>query len=234
MATRSRSISPPFHLVTLKNLALIVSIFAALSSKLAAHPANDGSALKESAQTRGADLVECKRPVFTGISEIIMVVEDVDASVKKQWDLFGIGPWHIWTFDASTVDDMMVHGKRQDFSIRIAYTKIGDTYWELVEPLDKKSTYYETLQQHGESVHNIVFDVDDFDETASFMKRHDISIYNAGNWSGTEFINFDTRGRLPVIAEIFRIPEGGEFPAPESTYPPMMPSRVETPEVENE
>jgi methylmalonyl-CoA/ethylmalonyl-CoA epimerase len=158
-------------------------------------------------------------PIFKDITEIVMVVENLDESVKKQWEIFGIGPWEIWTLDASTVNDMSIRGTPEDFSIRIAYTKIGNIHWELIEPLDKTSTYYEFLQTHGEGVHNIVFEVTDYDEASTHMKKRGIVSYNSGNWQGVRFINFDTRGVLPVIAELFHVKEGASFPPPERTYP---------------
>ncbi len=172
----------------------------------------------ESPLALGKAPVEVKK-TFTGISEIIMVVEDLDASVKKQWDTFGIGPWEIWTLDSKNVKGMTQQGEAADFAIRIAYTKIGNTYWELVQPLDKKSTYYQTLQAKGEGVHNIVFDVADYDQTVVDMREKGVGIYNSGDWQGVKFTNFDTRGHLPVIAEIFKVEEGGSFPPPEQTYP---------------
>jgi len=158
-------------------------------------------------------------PMFTGISEIVMVVEDLDAAVRRQWDMFGIGPWEIWTLDSSMVKDMVTHDQPADFSIRVAYTKIGATHWELIQPLDKKSTYYQVLKEHGEGVHNIVFEVQDYDSTVAEMRNRGIGIYNGGNWQGVKFTNFDTRGILPVIAEIFHVEKGKGFPPPEETYP---------------
>jgi len=157
--------------------------------------------------------------MFTGISEIVMVVEDLDAAVRRQWDMFGIGPWEIWTLDSSMVKDMVTHDQPADFSIRVAYTKIGATHWELIQPLDKKSTYYQVLKEHGEGVHNIVFEVQDYDSTVAEMRNRGIGIYNGGNWQGVKFTNFDTRGILPVIAEIFHVEKGKGFPPPEETYP---------------
>jgi 4-hydroxyphenylpyruvate dioxygenase-like putative hemolysin len=89
----------------------------------------------------------------------------------------------------------------------------------VVENLDKTSTYYEFLQTHGEGVHNIVFEVTDYDEASAHIQKQGIGIYNSGNWQGVKFTNFDTRGVLPVIAEIFHVEEGGSFPPPERTYP---------------
>lgn len=170
---------------------------------------------------------DCARPVFKDITEIVMVVKDLDASLKQQWEMFGIGPWEIWTLDPSNVKEMVVHGRPQPFAIRIAYTKIGNTHWELIQPLDETSTYFETLRDRGEGVHNIVFAVDDYDRTLKYMEARGISRFNSGNWQGTRFLNFDTRKHLPVIAEIFSIEEGGRFPDPDSTYParPAVPSK---------
>ena len=126
------------------------------------------------------------QPVFKDITEIVMVVEDLDKAVKQQWDNFGIGPWEIWTLDSSNVKDMTMHGKPADFAIRVAYARIGNIYWELIEPLDEKSTYYEFLKTHGEGIHNIVFEVNDYDETLSIMKNKGIAVHNSGNWQGVK------------------------------------------------
>lgn len=160
------------------------------------------------------------RPMFTGISEIVLVVRDLDEAMKRQWEMFGIGPWDIWTFDESTVADMVVHDRPCSFSARVAYTAIGSTHWELIQPLDTHSTYYEHLLRHGEGVHNIVFSVDDFDETAAAMRALGIGTRNSGNWKGTRFLNFDSASALGAVAEIFDTADGAGFPAPERTYPP--------------
>jgi len=170
----------------------------------------------ENPQTNG-------NPLFTGVSEIILVVRDLEASMKRQWEEFGIGPWQIWTFDAQSTRGLTMHGEPSDAAFRVAYTQIGDTYWELVQPLDDKSTYYETLQERGEGVHNIVFQVADFDDAASRLEALGFDRYNSAQWGAVEFINFDTRRTLSVIAEIYRVAPGEAFPPPEATYPPEMP-----------
>ena len=162
---------------------------------------------------------DCPEPLFTGVAEVIMVVSDLDAAVKKQWEEFGIGPWRIWTLDSSTVKDMKQRGEDREFSIRIAYTQIGDVNWELIQPLDENSTYAELLREHGEGVHNIVFSVSDYDKAKALLQSKGYPVYVGGDWQGVKFSIFDTHGALPVKAEIFHAPEGGEFPPPERVYP---------------
>lgn len=151
------------RLISMKNTLMSCLVAALLVTAPVMVPADDSS--EEAAE------IETVRPMFTGISEVIMVVKDLDTSVKKQWEIFGIGPWTTWTFDSSNVKDMILYDKREDFSMRIAYTKIGETYWELVQSLDEKSTYYKTLKEKGEGVHNIVFDVEDYDQAIIDMRE---------------------------------------------------------------
>jgi hypothetical protein len=166
------------------------------------------------------DVEASDSPMFAGISEIIVVVHDLDASMQRQWEDFGIGPWEVWTFNNETTSSLTMHGEKYEGAFRIAYTKIGNTYWELVQPLDKSSTYYEVLQTRGEGVHNVVFEVENFDAARARFKALGIDEWNSGVWGEVEFINFDTRGTLAVVAEIYRVAPEGAFPPPEAVYPP--------------
>lgn len=167
----------------------------------------------------GGEGKDCPEALFTGVSEIIMVVDDLDSAMKTQWEEFGIGPWQIWTLDSSNVKDMKQRGEDRDFSIRIAYTQIGDVNWEIIQPLDENSTYAELLRERGGGVHNIVFSVSDYDKARSVLQSKNYQVYGGGDWQGVKFSIFDTAGALPVKAEIFHTPEGVEFPPAERVYP---------------
>jgi methylmalonyl-CoA/ethylmalonyl-CoA epimerase len=38
-----------------------------------------------------------------GIAQIGVVVENLDATVEKYWKVFGIGPWHFYTYQKPLV-----------------------------------------------------------------------------------------------------------------------------------
>ena len=33
-----------------------------------------------------------------GIAQVCLIVEDLDRAVENYWKLFGIGPWHFYTY----------------------------------------------------------------------------------------------------------------------------------------
>lgn len=200
-------------------LALVVPGYAATALVQQAKTSVQATARPGARDCRLRNADGSIRPTFTDITEVVMVVEDLDASVKQQWEQFGIGPWDIWTLDEKTVSDQVVKGRAQGYAIKIAYARIGNVHWALIQPLDTRSTYYEQLKTHGEGVHNIVFATEDYDATLAAMQGCGIGSHIGGTWFGTRFMNFASRPALPVIAEIYDTAQGASFPPPEATYP---------------
>ena len=87
--------------------------------------------------------------------QVAMVVRDMDAAMKRHWDVFKIGPWDIYTFDATKVRDYTYRGKPATHSCLIAVAWSGDTQLELMQPLTGYSIYDEHLEQRGEGLHHI-------------------------------------------------------------------------------
>ena len=48
-----------------------------------------------------------------GISQIAMVVEDLDKTVKNYWNTFWIGPWHFYTYKRPLLNMSRYHGQAQ-------------------------------------------------------------------------------------------------------------------------
>ena len=110
------------------------------------------------------------KPVFKEMYQVGLVVKDCYASVKKYADEYGIGPWTFYVFDPKTMKDMVIHGKPENYAMRLAVAKIGNVEIELIEPLDDKSVYVEFLKKHGEGLHHVLFGVEDYSKTLDFFK----------------------------------------------------------------
>ncbi len=89
--------------------------------------------------------------------QVAMVVRDMEAAMKRHWDVFKIGPWDIYTFDPSKVQDYTYRGKPATHSCLIAVTWMGDTQLELMQPLTGYSIYDEHLERRGEGLHHVKF-----------------------------------------------------------------------------
>jgi methylmalonyl-CoA/ethylmalonyl-CoA epimerase len=160
------------------------------------------------------------KPLFKRIAQIGLVVKSVERTAKRCWEEFSIGPWTFYTFDPSKVQDMTIRGKRVDHAMRIGHATFGDIDWEIIEPLDDKSIYAEHLRAHGEGLHHILFDVDDYADAKAHLCGKGYEEVVNGKWAGNPYSYFDTRRSLACLAEIWSPPaDRTTLPPPEGAYP---------------
>ena len=53
-----------------------------------------------------------REPAFTGTMQIGIVVRDLEATMQRYVDDFGIGPWEIFEFNAGNANDLREYGHR--------------------------------------------------------------------------------------------------------------------------
>lgn len=150
---------------------------------------------------------------------------DLARAVRAWANRYGIGPWSIWTKDASNMT-AVVHGRPVEFAIRVALCRLSPSFRiELIQPLDDRSPYAESLAAHGgkDHIHHLRFDVDDYAGTATQLDALGATRIFEGRFAGSpgDFVGtyFDTVGDLGFIAEIGAAPSGFAMPEPEETYP---------------
>ena len=99
-----------------------------------------------------------REPVFTETMQIGIVVRDLDASLRRYVEDYGIGPWQVHEFDPESAEDMHEYGQPVERPgrgavTRFATTMVGQVMWELIEPLDEESIWARFLAEKGEGVH---------------------------------------------------------------------------------
>ena len=98
-----------------------------------------------------------------GIHQVAVVVKDIQAAAENYWNILGIGPWDIYSWEAPTVYDRKYYGKPAWAREKIAITQVGAVQMELVQPVEGDSVYQDSLTEHGEGLHHINFLVDNVD-----------------------------------------------------------------------
>ena len=147
-----------------------------------------------------------REPVFTETMQIGIVVRDLEATMQRYVDDYGIGPWDIAEFHPEDAPDLHEHGKRVGRSWRLASTMIGRVQWELIEPLDDESVYARFLAEKGEGVHHIAVASSSFDEAVAAQAEKGNELVLSGTFSGYRVAYLATDRDLGVIAEIFSPP----------------------------
>lgn len=155
------------------------------------------------------------------IDQVAVVVRDLDASMERYVNEFGIGPWSVYTFSPDWIQGMTFRGREQGYVMKLALAQVGDMMYELIEPVQGPNSYEEFLNEHGEGLHHLGYFVDDIDTAIDQMEKAGYKLLQSGRNFGANndggYAYFETEGALGHIIEAIQLP--AEMPPPERTYP---------------
>ena len=149
-------------------------------------------------------------PSFVDTVQIGIVVRDLDTTMRRYVEEYGIGPWEIHDFVAGNAEDLHEHGRPVERSWRLATTMVGQVQWELIEPRDDESDYARFLAEKGEGVHHIAVVPANYDRALAEEAKRGREAVLSGTFSGFRVAYLPTEHDLGVIVEIFsddRAPE---------------------------
>jgi len=158
-----------------------------------------------------------------GIAQVAIIVPDLDKAVENYWKLFGIGPWHFYTYEKPLVKKMSYHGQPADYQMRIALSYIGPLRIELIEQKAGESIYADFIREHGYGVHHFGILVDDMQAVLEQAKQAGLTMTMDGAGFGLQgdghYAYLDTEDALGVTLEFIERPKGRV--EPEKVFPPQ-------------
>ncbi len=144
------------------------------------------------------------------ISQIGMVVKDLDKSMEAYWRVFGVGPWRVYTFGPETANELTYRGAPANYHIRIGQASVGGISLELIQPLDGDTVHKEFLEKHGEGVQHLNFRLEGLEDAMESMRAGGFELIQYSNGTGASsdgaHAYFDTTEDLGVVFELSRPP----------------------------
>jgi methylmalonyl-CoA/ethylmalonyl-CoA epimerase len=157
-----------------------------------------------------------------GIAQVGLVVPELERAVEAWWKLFGVGPWHFYTYGKPLVRRMSYRGRRVEYRMRIALSWIGPLRIELIEPLGGPTVYAEFVKEHGHGVHHFGVLVQEMEEAIRRAEEAGLAMTMDGAGFGLKgdghYAYLETERLLGTTIELIQRPEGRI--APEKIYPP--------------
>ncbi len=151
-----------------------------------------------------------REPIFTETMQIGIVVRDLDATLRRYVDDYGIGPWQLFEVTPENAPDLHEDGQPVKGSTRAAATMVGNVMWELIQPLDEQSGFARFLAEKGEGVHHIAVATPNFDDVVAEQIQRGNTLPLSGTFSGVKIAYLPTARDLGVILEIFSGMPGAE------------------------
>jgi len=157
-----------------------------------------------------------------GVAQVAILVKDLDKTVENYWTMFGIGPWHFYTYGKPLVRQMSYHGRPADYKMRIALSQIGPLRIELIEAREGDSIYADFIKEHGYGVHHLGILVDDMKDALAQTNSAGLNMIQDGSGFGLDedghYAYLETEETLGVTLELIQRPKARV--KPEKIYPP--------------
>ena len=136
------------------------------------------------------------------VCQIAVVVKDIEKSARAYAEFFALPvPAFIITEPGLKVNQTY-RGRPSDARCKLAFFKLENTVIELIQPLGGDSSWQEILDQKGECIHHIAFEVGDTAGKTGVLASNGIPLFHQGGDPKTgQFSYFDARERLGIIVE---------------------------------
>lgn len=161
----------------------------------------------------GSSYTPTRKPAFTATMQIGIVVRDLDATLRRYLDDYGIGPWEVFEVTPDNAPDLRHDGEPIRGATRSAVAMIGSVMWEVSQPLDENGIFARFLAEKGEGVHHIAVATPDFDGLIAEQERRGGTLPLSGSFTGVDVAYLPTDRDLGVLIEIFKgMPDDGSEP----------------------
>ncbi len=155
------------------------------------------------------------------VAQICVVVPDLDKAVENYWKIFGIGPWHFYTYGKPLVKRMTRRGNPAEYRMRVALSHIGSLRIELIEPLEGDTVYGEFVAKHGYGIHHIGVLTDSMTDALKKAAETGLQMTQDGAGFGPDddghYAYLDTEGLIGTTIEL--IERSKRRNPPEKIYP---------------
>jgi hypothetical protein len=131
------------------------------------------------------------------------VTRDIERTMENFQKYFGVGSFNKMTPDYF---NRRYHGKPGDFKMQLAFTRVGNIVYELIQVLEGKTIYEDFLNEHGEGVHHLGYEISDLTKWTEAYRKAGIKPIMSGERTGLKWAYLDTPAITVELLE--RSPEG--------------------------
>lgn len=137
------------------------------------------------------------------ITQIGILVNDVEKTAKKYADFFGISEYETTIVDGYEISKAEFRNEKMEATAKIIHLNVANQLEiELIEPDFNPSTWREELDKKGEGMHHIALVIHGMDEKIKQMEDHNMPLLQKGEYEGGRYVYFDALEELKLIVEL--------------------------------
>jgi methylmalonyl-CoA/ethylmalonyl-CoA epimerase len=137
--------------------------------------------------------------------QVGIIVYDAEAAVAAWTSRFKLDPAQFvdWPIPGKNQEGTaMYHGRRGNFRMRLAFLQAGPVQIEFIQPLEGDNIYSDFLNEHGEGLHHLLFEVEDPDAVAAGLGATVLQSGGSSLRPGAIWSYLDTKEMLGAMIEL--------------------------------
>lgn len=139
------------------------------------------------------------------ISQIGIVVPDMDKAIKFYEEVMGIGPFNVLPREPETCE---LHGKQTNFQLKTGFAFLSGLQLELIQVLEGTSAHSEFLEKnpHG-GMHHVAIYVEDLENEIQKYSDAGVIIIARGEYMRTKWAYLDSTEQSGLLLELIELPK---------------------------
>ena len=138
----------------------------------------------------------------SNICQIALVVRDIERSAKTWATLLGMDVPEITETDPSDRAHTVYRGTATEARAKLAFLELGPITVELIEPIGGPSVWQEALDNDGEGVHHVAFNVQGMEDALTRLGESDMPTAQRGDFEGGRYAYVDAHHKLGLMLEL--------------------------------
>lgn len=143
-------------------------------------------------------------PGMKKIVQIAIVCKDVEACSKRWAAVLGADMPKISLTRPGHEVKVLYDGKPSEGQAKLSFFNLGQVVLEVIQPVGGPTSWKDGLDQNGESVQHVAFQVQDLDKTIESFAKQGMGVIHRGRYDkdNGSYVYLDSKKQLGVIVEL--------------------------------
>jgi methylmalonyl-CoA epimerase len=136
------------------------------------------------------------------VTQVAVIVKDIDKARNIWADVLGVDVPEVSIAESHPSRPTLYKGNPSDAKAKLAFLTMDNLQIELIEPMGGNSTWQEYLDEYGEGIHHIAFEVKDIGGVEKKFEVRGMPTVQLGGWDGGAYSYIDASDQLGCILEL--------------------------------
>ncbi len=142
-------------------------------------------------------------PGMKTVVQVAIVTRDIEASAKRWAAVLGMPVPSVTTTRPGEEVKVVYKGKPSSGRAKLAFFRLGQVVLELIEPVGGDTSWRQFLDEHGEGVQHLGFQVENLDEAIARAARMQMPVLHRGRYDrdNGDYVYIESEKLLGVTVE---------------------------------